>query len=142
MSWVESTWITVMLDFNRRKNGFTLIEVLVALSIFSIAIMALHANFQSNSNSARRLNEKTLAHWVAQNKIVDLNLAYKASGVLPSTAVRQDKVEFSGLDWLVKTHGVKTMQGLLLKVEVVVSLAVEDTEQNSLATLETYFVAK
>ena len=130
------------MNCNRKQNGFTLIEVLVALSIFSIAIMALHANFQSNSNSARRLNEKTLANWVAQNKIVDLNLAYKTNGVLPSTAVREDKVEFSGLDWLVKTRGVKTMQGLLLKVEVIVSLAVDDSEQSSLATLETYFVAK
>ena len=48
-------------------GGFTLVEVLVALSVIAIALAAVLKGASEGASSARYLRDKTLAHWVAMN---------------------------------------------------------------------------
>lgn len=59
-----------------KKSGFTLIEVLIALSIISIALTALLKATSQNIENTARIKEKSTSHWVAMQAVsmIQLNL--------------------------------------------------------------------
>jgi general secretion pathway protein I len=57
------------------ERGFTLVEVLVALAIFSLAAMALLRLQGAALATTARLDEKTLAAIVAHNRAVEVRIA-------------------------------------------------------------------
>lgn len=59
----------------QRAAGFTLIEVLVALAILAIALGAIIKTMSSNAYNAIYLRDRTLAHWVAMNKVTELQIS-------------------------------------------------------------------
>lgn len=126
------------MSLNSRSTGFTLIEVMVALAIFGVAVTSLTGTFQSNINNSLRLKDKTLATWVAQNKLVELKFANQA----PSTTKKSEKVEFANRPWIVETSGEKTLQGILVKAVIDVKSGEENGDDGVLATLETFFVVE
>lgn len=97
---------------NTAIEGFTLIEVLVALAIFAVAVASLSGAMQNNVKNASYLQEKTLAHWIASNKMVELS----AMGGYPPLADRTDKVEFAGQEWVVRTHIQKAQTQLPIRI--------------------------
>ena len=48
-------------------RGFTLIEVLVAMAILSIALIAIFRNTSVTIKNAQYIQDKNIAHWVAVN---------------------------------------------------------------------------
>ncbi|MBL4852217.1 MAG: type II secretion system minor pseudopilin GspI [Gammaproteobacteria bacterium] len=58
-----------------REKGFTLIEVVIALAVISISMAAVINGVGKNINNASYLREKTLAHWVASNKVAEIQLS-------------------------------------------------------------------
>lgn len=48
-----------------KTSGFTLIEVLLALTIIAIALTALLKAIAQNVENTQRIKEKTVSHWVA-----------------------------------------------------------------------------
>jgi general secretion pathway protein I len=58
------------------QSGFTLLEVLLALSVIAIALTALLKAISQNIESARRIKEKTVSHWIAMQGVamIQLNL--------------------------------------------------------------------
>lgn len=56
------------------KNGFTLLEVLIALSILAIALSAAIKASVENAENVRYLRDRTLAHWVAMNVITKVQI--------------------------------------------------------------------
>ena len=59
---------------SRQERGFTLIEVMVALGIIAIAMAAVMMTVTANVRNATGLKERTLAHWVAMNKMAELHI--------------------------------------------------------------------
>ena len=57
-----------------RCKGFTLLEVLVALTIVALSLGALISTSGSQATSAAYLKQKTIAHWVAMNEITQLQI--------------------------------------------------------------------
>jgi general secretion pathway protein I len=55
-------------------NGFTLIEVLVALAIIAVALAAGLRAVAQSTDSATLLKQRTLALWVAQNRLAEAQL--------------------------------------------------------------------
>ena len=59
----------------RRERGFTLIEVLVALAIVAVALSAGMRALAQSADGASSLKMRTLALWVAQNRLAQAQLA-------------------------------------------------------------------
>jgi len=59
----------------RGSRGFTLIEVLVALAVLAIALSAIIKTMSANTLNSIYLRDRTLAQWVALNKITELQLS-------------------------------------------------------------------
>ncbi len=58
----------------RTLKGFTLLEVMVALAVLAISLGALSKGVSSYLGNATYLQERTLATWVAENRITELQL--------------------------------------------------------------------
>lgn len=58
----------------QKQNGFTLIEVLLALAVVAIALTALLKSTGQSITNTSRIKEKTLSHWVMLQEIYDIQL--------------------------------------------------------------------
>jgi general secretion pathway protein I len=56
------------------SRGFTLVEVLVALTIVAVALMASLRATGALSNSAYELRQRTLAQWSAENRLAQIRV--------------------------------------------------------------------
>lgn len=56
------------------SHGFTLIEVLLALAIISIALTALLKVTSQNVENTKRLKDKAISHWVAMQGVAMVQL--------------------------------------------------------------------
>ena len=61
-----------------RCDGFTLIEVLIALLILAIALMAAMVAMQNGVRTTSHVKDKLSAHWVAMNVMAQMEV-----GALP-----------------------------------------------------------
>ncbi|WP_439888968.1 type II secretion system minor pseudopilin GspI [Pseudomonas sp. MBLB4123] len=59
----------------RRAAGFTLLEVLVALAIFALVAASVLSASSRSLQTVARLEDKTLAMWIADNRLSELQLA-------------------------------------------------------------------
>lgn len=62
-------------DKRQRRGGFTLVEILVALAIVAVALAAGMRAIAQATDSATMLKQRTLALWVAQNRLAMAQLA-------------------------------------------------------------------
>ena len=58
-----------------RSRGFTLIEILVALAIIAVALAAGMRALAQSTDSATALKARTLALWVAQDRLAAAQIA-------------------------------------------------------------------
>lgn len=65
----------------KRARGFTLIEVLVALTIVAITLGAGIKAAGAITNNASRLAEVSMAQWCADNQLSELKLSHQFPGV-------------------------------------------------------------
>ncbi|WP_309679293.1 type II secretion system minor pseudopilin GspI [Polaromonas sp.] len=70
----------------RRVSGFTLIEVLVALGIVAIALVAGLQATTALTNNALRQSDLLLAQLCAENELIKVRLSRQMPGVGDSTA--------------------------------------------------------
>ncbi|MDR3501961.1 MAG: GspI family T2SS minor pseudopilin variant LspI [Legionella sp.] len=59
---------------HRKASGFTLIEVLLALTIIAVALTALLKAIAQNVEHTQRIKEKTVSHWVAMQGVAMVQL--------------------------------------------------------------------
>ena len=57
----------------RKNNGFTLIEVLVAMIIIAIALLGVTSGVDNSVNSTTHLSRQMTLNWIAQNMYIKLN---------------------------------------------------------------------
>ena len=79
----------------KRAGGFTLVEILVALAIMAIAVAAVVAAVSGNVSNAAYLRDRTLAHWVAMNKVAELQV----NGEWPSPGTQHGKSLMAAQEW-------------------------------------------
>ncbi len=79
----------------KRPRGFTLIEVLIALAVIAIALLALTRTASIGVQSFDALRERTLAGWVAADALGDTRLATQ----FPATGRSDGRMRLGGRDW-------------------------------------------
>ena len=111
-----------MMRSARKDAGFTLIEVMVALVVAALALVAVMASISQMIDAATAMRERTYASWIAQNKIVELRLA----DAEPEVSETSGEIEFAGLEWAWTATISETGVEFLYRVDVGVSLAGSD----------------
>jgi len=79
----------------KQSAGFTLIEVMVALTIIAISLGALLNTSGTQANSATYLKQKTIAHWVALNELSQIRIA----GDFPNIGDKKDSTSMANNEW-------------------------------------------
>lgn len=99
-------------------NGFTLIEVLIALSILAIALTALLKSSAENISHTNRIKEKTIKHWVAMQAINQIQMQHMSLRVgLPTTS----SYKAFGKTWYFQAKLIPTQIKKVQKIIITVS---------------------
>lgn len=118
----------------RRRCGFTLIEVLVALAIVSIALMAALRAAGQGSNSVGELRSRVLAAWVAQNLLAE----HRARQDWLPLGIRRGRQSQGGIDFVWREDVSATPNSSFRRVDVRVFAGAE--EEHALAHLAGFVV--
>ncbi|MBY6187853.1 type II secretion system minor pseudopilin GspI [Marinobacter hydrocarbonoclasticus] len=118
-----------------RSRGFTLLEVLVAMTVFATAAIAVINSANIQLSSIPILRERTLAGYVANNRLVDAQL----ESAFPDVGSKNGRIEMADRQWYWRQQVVKASDENLRLIRVSVSL--DDRFDGILAEVETY-VAK
>lgn len=102
-----------------RSRGFTLLEVLVALAIFALVAAVVLTAAGRSVNNAGRLEALTLAGWIADNRLTELQLQQPA----PSIGREDQQLEFAGRQWQTLSEVETSGTPGLLRIRVWVAAA-------------------
>jgi general secretion pathway protein I len=84
---------------NSRAQGFTLLEVMVALAIFAIASGALVKNATQTVKQTNQIQERTLAYWIAENQLSEIRSQPRTDESFPSPGSDRVNVVMADKDW-------------------------------------------
>lgn len=101
------------------SRGFTLLEVMVALSIFALLSIALYSAAQHIASNSDGLTERSLMHWIADNRMNELRATMRPI----TNGVQQEQIEFGGRSWQLTSDIGKAPDRQLRKIELTVSTA-------------------
>lgn len=79
-------------------RGFTLIEVMVALAVVAIALPALLFLLFQQLDGAEYLRQRSVASWIAEDKLGELRLIVARQGALPEGEITGE-TEVLDQDW-------------------------------------------
>jgi general secretion pathway protein I len=95
------------------RGGFTLVEMLVALAVFSLAAMALLSLSGESTRSAQRVETRTLGGMVAENVAVEAAIAPSAG-----EGETSGQTALGGRSWQWTRAVVATEDPELLRIDV------------------------
>jgi general secretion pathway protein I len=121
----------------KRVGGFTLLEVLVALAIFAMVAASVLTATARSLQTASRLEDKTLAMWIADNHLSELQLAQ--SPVADGRA--QGELLFAGRRWQWQSEVRATSEPAMRRVTLWVAERAErsnsgEVRERALVSLE------
>lgn len=118
----------------KAQKGMVLLEILVALMVFALAGITLLQTMSQQLSGLRRMEEKVLASWLADNQQVQLHL----EKVWPGVSWSEKTVTFAGVEWYLRWRGVETENSQQRALDVEVRRSKEDT--SALVSLRSYVV--
>ncbi len=98
-------------------------EVLVALAVLAVAMAALVESAGSFTSNQAYIENKTIAHWVALNRIAELRTGQSGQ----SLGRQEGQEEMAGRTWEWKTQLSSTDKPDILKAKVTVRQENEET---------------
>ncbi len=103
----------------QRQNGFTLIEVMVALVIVALSLTAVTASMSQMIDASQAMRDRTYASWIAQNRIAEFRLASET----PDVGASNGEVEYANAEWAWRATISETGVDDLYRIDVSVSIA-------------------
>ena len=100
-------------------RGFTLVEVLVAVTVLALALGAVISGMARYTSNTAYLRQKTIALWVAHNRMTELALEAK----WPDIGKSDGEVEMAGGKWEWKAEVKATQDEQLRRVDLEVRAA-------------------
>lgn len=108
-----------ILNIRKKKSmGFTLLEILVALAIFSICTTTIIKATSYSIKYTNQLKIKMYASIIADNSIETLRTKEK----WPDLGTNETRLKMFNLQWNIKTHITETSHDHLRKVRVEIFL--------------------
>lgn len=107
----------------KRQRGFTLIEVMLAMSIFALAALAALQVASEHMRSISYIEERTFATMVAANRMAQVHY----QDVWPPQHEAEGEMMMAGRRWIWRQEVVETLTDGLR--EVTVRVYAEDEEQ-------------
>ncbi|MEM9403595.1 MAG: type II secretion system minor pseudopilin GspI [Pseudomonadota bacterium] len=103
----------------RLQRGFTLVEVMVALTIVALALAGAAISMSQMASNASSLRDRTYASWIAQNKITEMRL----SGESAEVDITSGELDYAGSTWAWEADVSETGVENLFRVDVSVGYA-------------------
>lgn len=112
----------------RSARGFTLLEVVIAVTIFAVVSIAVYTSSSDIINQSAGLEKRTLATWIAQDRLTRLKIVQSQSDAAMSLGRDTEIVRMSGREWRVETQTQSTAHPYLTRVELEVFLDADSDE--------------
>jgi general secretion pathway protein I len=116
------------------QHGFTLIEVLAALVIVALGMIAAIQAVTQSARNGTYLREKTLAHWIGMNVLTERRLQAAAPDIAESTG----RVEFADQQWQWTKKVTQTQVASLRRIDIAVRRA-EKPDDTPLANVSGFY---
>lgn len=110
-------WATI------KSSGFTLIEVLVALAIISIALLASLRVAGDATNNVGELRSRLLAGWVAENVLAE----QRARGVWLPTGLQRGVQRQANIEFAWREDIIATPNPAFRRIDIRVFTGADDT---------------
>ena len=98
----------------RRKSGFTLLEVMIALLVITLGMGAVIVTTGESAWKSSHLRESTIASWVAYNEIA----LYRAKRVWGTVTKRSGEAEMANVEWKWEMELTETDDPSLRRMDV------------------------
>tara|TARA_B100001115_G_C15635903_1_gene305770 strand:+ start:290 stop:670 length:381 start_codon:yes stop_codon:yes gene_type:complete len=103
-----------------KNKGFTLIEVMISLFIFSIVSVAVIKNLSTAIRQSADLKDSLEARWVAEDYMTRMQMLPKTSENFPSAGFSRDSSQVGDQRWEVEVEVQETenqsVRRIILKV--------------------------
>ena len=119
----------------KRLAGFTLLEVLVALTILAVALSAGFRAVSLATSGASDLRDRMLGEWVAQNRLAE----HRALGEFLNPGRYEGNVQQGGRSFRWTEEVKPTPNALFRRIDV--RVFAEGDDNHSLATMTGFLVA-
>lgn len=119
----------------QKNNGFTLLEVMIALTIFALIATTLSQSAAITVDNQIHIERKLLATWIAENQIIELR-----SINYDDLKNNKTEITYGNREWVVSTLVTPRKQypGIPLKLDiktVSVSVSLKEQPDSALQTL-------
>jgi general secretion pathway protein I len=118
----------------KRLAGFTLIEVIVALVVIALGMLGVIQAVSQTASNTGYLRDKTVAHWIAMNRLTEVRLQKTAPGIDKSS----DEVEMAGRRWKWTMNVTQTPVESIRRIDI--SVRPEEAKEGaSLASVSGFY---
>lgn len=100
----------------RHAHGFTLLEVLIGLTVLSLALLALTRTAALQVDSFAQLRDRTMAGWLAQDVLAETRIG----NPFPALGTSNGKRRFGPADWRWEVRVQATQVATIRRIDVLV----------------------